>query len=182
MIDLEDEPTEAGIRSALVRGLGLSPAAAEDWRSLEEAVADFCARGGEVHVIGWDEVSRACPTGAAEVMRLSEALTRSTGPAVFTVSDSPVSVDVTVDVGGVADSRELHVVLKRALGFPDMYGRNLDAFWDAITGLVELPRTLRFTGWRHLEEVCPRDARVVRAMLEEYLAEDPRRRGLVFED
>ncbi|MFE3458888.1 barstar family protein [Nocardiopsis aegyptia] len=89
---------------------------------------------------------------------------------------------VTVDVGGVADSRELHVVLKRALGFPDMYGKNLGAFWDAITGLVELPRTLRFTGWRHLEEVCPRDARVIREMLEKHLTEDPRRRDLVFED
>ena len=48
--------------------------------------------------------------------------------------------------------------LMTALAFPGFYGRNWDAFWDAITGLVEMPNTLRLEGWQALEAHLPRDA------------------------
>ena len=46
---------------------------------------------------------------------------------------------VVIDVGDVATAGELHHVLMTALGFPGFYGRNWNAFWDAITALVEMP-------------------------------------------
>ncbi|MDA3642826.1 barstar family protein [Saccharopolyspora indica] len=66
---------------------------------------------------------------------------------------------------------QLHLVLKRSFGFPHMYGMNWDAFWDAITGLVELPDEIAFTGWARLAEKLPRDAAIMREILAGYLAE-----------
>ncbi|WP_268800413.1 barstar family protein [Pseudomonas huanghezhanensis] len=40
----------------------------------------------------------------------------------------------------MASAEELHCVLRGALGFPGWQGCNWDAFWDAITGLIEMPR------------------------------------------
>lgn len=73
---------------------------------------------------------------------------------------------VVVTVGDVFKTEELHQRLMTALAFPSFYGRNWDAFWDAITGLVEMPHTLRLVGWQALEAHLPRDARVLRQCLE----------------
>ncbi|MFE1923893.1 barstar family protein [Streptomyces asoensis] len=75
---------------------------------------------------------------------------------------------VTLDVGGTADERMLHLLLKRELRFPDFYGMNWDAFWDAITGLVEIPDHLRFLGWDHLVDVVPRGATKLQDALDRY--------------
>jgi len=73
---------------------------------------------------------------------------------------------VVVTVSDVFKTEELHQRLMTALAFPGFYGRNWDAFWDAITGLVEMPHTLRLEGWRALEAHLPRDARVLQQCLE----------------
>ncbi|WKX70176.1 barstar family protein [Streptomyces sp. XD-27] len=77
---------------------------------------------------------------------------------------------MVIDLAGVTTVRHLHVLLKQELGFPDFYGMNWDAFWDAITGLVELPRDLTFTGWSAFEATLPEDARIMRGLLDEYVA------------
>ncbi|WP_344013755.1 barstar family protein [Streptomyces thermospinosisporus] len=53
---------------------------------------------------------------------------------------------LVIDLTRVVDAEELHRLLQRKLGFPDFYGRNWNALWDAITGLVDLPQELTFTG------------------------------------
>ncbi|MFF3404311.1 barstar family protein [Streptomyces sp. NPDC002659] len=45
---------------------------------------------------------------------------------------------VVIDVSAARDGRQLHAALSQALGFPAFCGMNWDAFWDAITGLVEM--------------------------------------------
>ncbi|MEU1181239.1 barstar family protein [Streptomyces sp. NPDC005820] len=75
---------------------------------------------------------------------------------------------VTIDVGGTADERMLHLLLKRELRFPDFYGMNWAAFWDAITGLVEIPDRLRFLGWDRLVEVVPQGAAMLQDALDRY--------------
>ncbi|MFF2659147.1 CPCC family cysteine-rich protein [Kitasatospora sp. NPDC058032] len=72
---------------------------------------------------------------------------------------------VVIDVSRVRDEYGLHAVLKRDLGFPWFYGMNWNAFRDAVTGLVELPRDLRFTGWAELERRCPGAAMTLRRQL-----------------
>ncbi|MEW1690851.1 barstar family protein [Streptomyces sp. NPDC091265] len=75
---------------------------------------------------------------------------------------------LTIDVSAVTDERGLHAVLGQALHFPDFYGMNWDAFWDAITGLVRIPDQLRFVGWDHLSDRVPRGATMLRETLDQY--------------
>lgn len=74
---------------------------------------------------------------------------------------------IEVELGAVASKQELHDTLARALGLPDWYGRNWDAFWDAITGLVEMPVTLRLSGWSKFETQLPADAQALRGAFAE---------------
>ncbi|MFG2817867.1 barstar family protein [Kitasatospora sp. NPDC048365] len=78
---------------------------------------------------------------------------------------------ITIDVGLVEDERQLHELLGRELDFPSFYGRNWDAFWDAVTGLVEIPSHLRFIGWARLLENVPRGAAMLASQLDRYRRE-----------
>ena len=44
----------------------------------------------------------------------------------------------TVDVGSVVDWDTFHDVFSKALGFPDYYGRNMDAWIDCMTDIVDI--------------------------------------------
>jgi RNAse (barnase) inhibitor barstar len=77
---------------------------------------------------------------------------------------------ITIDVSEVTDERALHLLLKRELGFPDFYGMNWDAFWDAITGLVNIPDHVSFLGWEQLAAGVPRGAAMLRRALDDYQA------------
>jgi len=66
--------------------------------------------------------------------------------------------EVIIDFSQCNYIGELHIATKEALDFPDFYGENLDALWDAITGLVTLP-----------ERVILRGTKNVRAGLQEYM-------------
>ncbi|MFF9839264.1 barstar family protein [Streptomyces sp. NPDC013740] len=72
---------------------------------------------------------------------------------------------MVIDVGSVRSERDLHGVLRRELGFPSFYGMNWAAFWDAITGLVEMPSELRFVHWAVLECRAPAAASARRRQL-----------------
>ena len=80
---------------------------------------------------------------------------------------------VEMDLRFVQTAEQLHELLSDALGFPQWYGMNWDAFWDAITGLVEMPKKLRLVGWRGLTERLPRDAEIMRTCLDELIVEMP---------
>ncbi|MCC3374416.1 barstar family protein [Cohnella sp. REN36] len=80
---------------------------------------------------------------------------------------------VTIPVGEARTANELHALLQRELDFPDYYGMNWDAFWDAVTGLVELPEELVLAGWSRLNERLPDDARLLRELLERRNADFP---------
>ncbi|MEU9921493.1 barstar family protein [Streptomyces griseoluteus] len=73
---------------------------------------------------------------------------------------------ITIDVSGVSDEGALHLLLKQKLGFPDFYGMNWNAFWDAITGLVSVPAHVRFLGWDQLAAGVPRGAAMLRRALD----------------
>ena len=86
---------------------------------------------------------------------------------------------VVVVVGDVSGADELHQRLMTALDFPAFYGRNWDAFWDSITGLVEMPRNLRLEGWSDFAARLPRDAQLMKECLEQMLRESPERAATV---
>ncbi|MGR4975813.1 barstar family protein [Pseudomonas sp. LARHCG127] len=74
---------------------------------------------------------------------------------------------VQIDLNGVMSANELHSTLSDALGFPGRYGCNWDAFWDAITGLVEMPVHLKISGWDALSRRLPKDAELMQKCLED---------------
>nr|WKF55894.1 Barstar [Paraburkholderia busanensis] len=62
--------------------------------------------------------------------------------------------------------KQLHERLMTQLNFPDWYGRNWNAFWDAITALVEMPLVLRLKNWSDFESRFPFDAELMSGCLE----------------
>ena len=75
---------------------------------------------------------------------------------------------VEIDLNSVQNSEELHDLLKKKLGFPDFYGMDWNAFWDAITGLVELPEKLICIGWNDMIKKLPEDAKIMKYYLDKY--------------
>jgi len=41
---------------------------------------------------------------------------------------------------------DLHEVVMKELEFPDFYGRNLDAMWDCVTGMMYTPADITVRG------------------------------------
>jgi ribonuclease inhibitor len=80
---------------------------------------------------------------------------------------------VVIPLGAVHAAGELHDALARELGFPEWYGRNWDAFWDAIIGLVEMPEKLRFEDWSLFEARLPREASLLRRTLQDMANQYP---------
>lgn len=73
-----------------------------------------------------------------------------------------------IDLSEVNNAIELHSALKIQLELPSFYGMNWDAFWDSITGLVELPDTLVIYGWKNLQLKLPDEAMKLEKLLQEY--------------
>ena len=80
---------------------------------------------------------------------------------------------VNIDLSEVTSSAELHALLRESLGFPDWYGCNWDAFWDAITGLVQMPAQLKISGWDTLSRRLPGDAKLMQKCLADMKIEYP---------
>lgn len=87
--------------------------------------------------------------------------------------DSNESIKKIVDVTKIKTSKELQEKLMKELDFPEFYGMNWDAFWDTITGLVELPERLMIKGWDNIVTVLPNDAEIMRVLFEKFNKEYP---------
>ncbi|MFI5493583.1 barstar family protein [Actinoplanes sp. NPDC051859] len=79
-----------------------------------------------------------------------------------------VPEQICIDLHGVSSARQLHELLRKELQFPLWYGHNWDAFWDAIRGLVPLPKRITFIGWANLVEALPEDSRKLRELFDKY--------------
>ncbi|WP_198084773.1 barstar family protein [Variovorax sp. E3] len=81
--------------------------------------------------------------------------------------------EVTIGLRDVRSSLELQQRLMTSLDFPGWYGNNWNAFWDAITGLVDMPHRLRLVGWASLEDRLPLDAKQLQECLTQMQDEQP---------
>lgn len=73
-----------------------------------------------------------------------------------------------IDLSEANSVIELHSALKIQLELPPFYGMNWDAFWDSITGMIELPDTLAIYGWKNLQLKLPDEAMKLERLLQEY--------------
>ncbi|MGI5170251.1 barstar family protein [Spirillospora sp. CA-253888] len=83
------------------------------------------------------------------------------------MADHSDTSKIVIDLANVSEAGQLHRLLQRELDFGPYYGRNWNAFWDAITGFITLPDELALTSWSHLERALPEDAATMRGLLEE---------------
>ena len=75
---------------------------------------------------------------------------------------------IELDLTGCEYQYDMHEKIKVAFDFPDWYGMNWNAFWDTITGLVELPKQLVFIGWNNISKKLPEEAQILKYYLDEY--------------
>jgi RNAse (barnase) inhibitor barstar len=80
---------------------------------------------------------------------------------------------VEVDLSHISSADDFQTTLAKALDFPAFYGRNWDAFWDAISGVVEMPRRLVLHDWTAFAQRLPDEAKSMRACFEEMAEELP---------
>ena len=78
-----------------------------------------------------------------------------------------------LDVSKIQSLTELHCLLKKNLELPEYYGMNWDAFWDAITGLIELPEILIFEGWNDFKERLPEESQILIDILNDFNVHNP---------
>ncbi|MDD5922521.1 MAG: barstar family protein [Eubacteriales bacterium] len=67
--------------------------------------------------------------------------------------EKPLNGVIQIDLKTVSSPEELHTLLSDKLGFPEYYGKNLDALYDCLT---DLSGTIVFTGTEHAEETLGR--------------------------
>ena len=65
----------------------------------------------------------------------------------------------SIDFRQISDPDNLQDVLIRVLDLPEFYGRNWDAFWDSITGIVKMPSNLILYNIKDYEDRYPEDAK-----------------------
>ncbi|OMP68708.1 barstar family protein [Domibacillus epiphyticus] len=80
---------------------------------------------------------------------------------------------VSIDITKIKTVKELHLLLKERLEFPDYYGENWDAFWDCILDPNAMPEELMLVGWSELEKTLPSDGESMKECLLEYNEELP---------
>lgn len=80
-----------------------------------------------------------------------------------------MSKTIVLDVGDFDEPRALHQYLAAALGFPEWYGQNWDAFWDCVLdpSLSRMPEGLVIKGFPALSRVLPREAKIFKKCLED---------------
>lgn len=80
---------------------------------------------------------------------------------------------VVIDLSGIESIEMLHQKLKVSLGFPDFYGMNWDAFWDSISGIIEMPETIEFIDWYEFEIKFFKESRIIKDLFDELEDEYP---------
>ena len=80
---------------------------------------------------------------------------------------------MTIDLTGMATKAAFHQTMKRQLGFPDWYGVNWDAFWDAIIAVVEMPDCVVLQHWQAFAQACPEDMLILRDIIANSPREKP---------
>ncbi len=75
---------------------------------------------------------------------------------------------VTINMKGIKTPKEFQSAIKQMLGMPDFYGRNWDAYWDAITGLITLPDELILDGWHIYKGIQKEDAEKFERIMKDY--------------
>ncbi len=81
--------------------------------------------------------------------------------------------EITIDFENIENPDALQQLLFEGLNFPGFYGMNWDAFWDAITGLIEMPKILTLKNHKTLQNKLPKEYKILIECLEDMNKEYP---------
>lgn len=73
--------------------------------------------------------------------------------------------EAIIDCSTVSTIEDFHRLLSNRLGFPSFYGKNWNAFWDAVTGLVEMPKQVTFKNYKQFKSKFPTDCQILEKCL-----------------
>ena len=73
-----------------------------------------------------------------------------------------------INLGKIVNIKHLHDTFAERLYFPEFYGNNWDAFWDSISGIVEMPKNLTLINWKKFEKTFKKDAKILKEIIEDY--------------
>lgn len=97
----------------------------------------------------------------------------------FTV-DSSFFEDVRIiNLSMISSIKDLHTKFKLELEFPEFCGMNWDAFWNAITGLIEMPTVLKLTEWKDFSIRFPDDADILSNIATDFNAQFPEKKIII---
>jgi RNAse (barnase) inhibitor barstar len=74
----------------------------------------------------------------------------------------------TIDLEHIVNIEHLHDTFAYKLNFPNFYGKNWDAFWDTITGLIEMPETLVLKNWDIFENKFKSDSKILINLINDF--------------
>jgi len=74
----------------------------------------------------------------------------------------------TIDLGLIVTIENLHETFADRLSFPEFYGKNWDAFWDTITGIVKMPKILNLINWKTFEKTFLKDSLILKKIIKDY--------------
>ena len=83
---------------------------------------------------------------------------------------------IRIDLCPIKTIDDFHKTVKLELSFPDFYGNNWNAFWDSITGLVEMPEVLTLAGYDKFSSLFPDDGEVLKEIVEKFNESIPEKR------
>lgn len=70
-------------------------------------------------------------------------------------------------------SGEIYAIIQKEMELPEWFGNNLSAFWDALTGMIEVPAVIVFHRQTKNQELVPLVEKLIaiahRAAKEEFL-------------
>ncbi len=73
-----------------------------------------------------------------------------------------------INLEHITSIKQLHNLFTEILNFPKFYGENWDAFWDTITGLVEMPNHLTITHFDKFHTIFTKDAILLKEIINEF--------------
>jgi len=65
-------------------------------------------------------------------------------------------MELIIDGSKIASEEDLHDAISKGLALPNWYGRNLDALWDVLTGMVGRPLELIWLNSEQSKKILPR--------------------------
>ena len=80
---------------------------------------------------------------------------------------------IEIDLSNIKSAEELHQRFFDKFDFPGFYGMNWDAFWDTITGLIEMPDKLILKNHKDLLNKLPEDYNLMMECFEDMKREYP---------